>query len=404
MNSTNPQAITSNWQNLDLFNPTQEHLLLRETLQEFVQKEVEPQAQSHDREEKFNLPLFRKLADLGLLGITIPEKDGGSGMDAVAAVIAHETLSTSDPALCLSYLAHTILFVHNFYHNANPAQRQKYLPPVISGKWIGGMCMSEPGCGTDVLAMKTHAVKKGDRYILNGEKTWITNGCIDEKTLGDIFLVYAKVNGKISTFVVEKGRKGFHLGMKITGKTGMRASPTASLHFENCEVPAENLLGQEGDSLLHMMRNLEIERLTLAAMSLGIALRCLQIMVPYAQERKAFGQSIASFGQIQRYIAQSYAEFFAARCYVYNTARQLNFQHAGHRLNSDGVKLIATTMAKNVADRAIQVLGGNGYVSEYVVERLWRDAKLLEIGGGTLEAHQKNIAKDLQKSWKEVLK
>ncbi|RME76196.1 MAG: isovaleryl-CoA dehydrogenase, partial [Planctomycetota bacterium] len=216
--------------------------------------------------------------------------------------------------------------------------------------------------------------------------------------LGDIFLIYAKTeDGGISSFVVEKGFPGFSLGMKITNKLGMRCSPTASLVFQDCEVPEENLLGKEGESLIHMMRNLEIERITLAAMSLGIALRCLQIMFSYAKERQAFGQPINRFGQIQRYLANSYSQFAASRAYVYNTARWIDLDKAGNRIDADGVKLVASTMAKEVADNAIQVLGGNGYVGEYVVERLWRDAKLLEIGGGTLEAHQKNITKDISK-------
>jgi isovaleryl-CoA dehydrogenase len=192
--------------------------------------------------------------------------------------------------------------------------------------------------------------------------------------------------------------KGYSVGQKIRDKTGMRASNTAELVFENCEVPAANLVGHEGDSMIHMMRNLEIERITLAAMSLGIGRRSVQIMCKYAQEREAFGHPLSHFGQIQKYIAESYADYMAARTYVYNTARMMNIEDAGQRLDSDGAKLVAATMGKNVADRAMQVLGGYGYVGEYVVERLWRDAKLLEIGGGTLEAHQKNITRDLLKA------
>lgn len=391
------------WQNFDIFNPTEEHKMLRDMLRDFVEQEVEPGASERDIAEKFDMFLFRKLGELGLLGITIPAEDGGSGMDATAAVIAHEMLSASDPGFCLAYLAHAILFVNNFYWNSNEDQKKRYLSKVLSGEWIGGMCMTEPHSGTDVLGMKTSAVKKGGHYLLNGEKMWITNGCISDTELGNIFLVYAKTeDGKISSFLVEKGFKGFSLGLRLKNKTGMRASPTASLVFQDCVVPVENLLGHEGDSLLHMMRNLEIERLTLAAMSLGIALRCLKIMFPYAQERKAFGEHLNRFGQIQRYLANSYAQFAASRAYVYNTARQMNLKSSGNRIDSDGVKLVATAMAKEVADNAIQVLGGNGYVNEYVVERLWRDAKLLEIGGGTIEAHQKNIAKDVTRHFNQI--
>lgn len=231
---------------------------------------------------------------------------------------------------------------------------------------------------------------------------WITNGCIDDEgTACDVVWVYAKTGEgdktKMSTFIVEKNDHGFSVGQKIKDKLGMRGSNTAELVFDNCTIPADRLVGTEGDSLHHMMRNLEIERLTLAAQAIGIARRCVEIMNKYASERTAFGQSINHFGQMQRHIAESYAEYRASKAYVYNTARAINLQSGGQRLDSDGVKLFATTAAKNIADRAIQVLGGYGYVGEYVVERLWRDAKLLEIGGGTLEAHQKNITRDLSK-------
>jgi isovaleryl-CoA dehydrogenase len=380
---------------IDLFNPTPEHSLLRQTVRDFVREQVEPQALAHDRDERFNLPLFRQLGELGLLGITVASEHGGVGMDAVAAVIAHEELSASDPGFCLAYLAHSMLFVNNFYHNANEEQRHRYLAKVISGEWIGGMCMTEPSVGTDVLGMKTQAVRRGDSYYVNGRKMFITNGAIDDKTLGNIFLVYARTENGISSFLVEKGFPGFSLGQRLHGKAGMRASMTAELVFEDCVVPVGNRLGEEGESTIHMMRNLEIERVTIAAMSTGIAARCVEIMTKYASERTAYGQPINQFGQIQRYIADSYAQYMAARTYLYHTAMRMSLDKPGQRVDSDGVKLVATTMAKVVADNAMQVLGGYGYFNEYIVERLWRDAKLLEIGGGTLEAHQKNITKDL---------
>ncbi len=388
----------------DLANPTETHKMLRDTLKSFVETEVEPQAHEHDRHEKFNLTLFRKLGELGLLGITVPESYGGSNLDATAVCIVHEELSASDPGFCLAYLAHTLLCVNNLVINGSESQKQKYLPKLSSGEFVGSMAMSEPDYGTDVLGMKTTAVKKDNMYVINGRKMWITNGAIDDnKTACDLVWVYAKTgerNGKalISTFMVEKGDKGFYVGQKIMDKLGMRASNTAELVFENCEIPLDRLVGAEGDSTHHMMRNLEIERVGLAAMSLGIAKRSIQIMNKYATEREAFGKPLNTFGQIQKYIADSYAEYKAASCYVYDTARRLDLTKEGNRLDSDGVKLVATTMAKNVADRAIQVLGGYGYVGEYIVERLWRDSKLLEIGGGTLEAHQKNITRDLSKS------
>ena len=234
---------------------------------------------------------------------------------------------------------------------------------------------------------------------------WITNGCIDDEgTPGDVIWLYAKTGQKrgrsnISTFIVEKGMPGFRVGQKIKDKMGMRGSNTAELVFDNSQVPVQNLVGAEGESTTHMMHNLEIERLTLAAMALGIAKRCIDVMGKYSKERMAFGRPIAKYGQIQKFIAESYSQFQAARTYVYNTARSLSVDGTGNRIDSDGVKLVATPMAKMVADNAIQVLGGYGYVGEYVVERLWRDSKLLEIGGGTLEAHQKNIANDLYKKF-----
>ncbi len=385
----------------DLFNPTEEHQVLREMVRSFAEREVDPQAEEHDRNEGFNLELFRKLGELGLLGITAPPQFGGSGMDAVAAVIAHEEISAADPGFCLAYLAHAMLFVNNLGVNGNDDQRARYLPDACSGEKVGGMCMSEPGAGTDVLGMGTVAVKDGDEYVLNGQKMWITNGAVAEGELGDVFLVYAKQEDRksrdVSLFIVEKGMPGFELGQKIHDKLGMRASTTAELVFDDCRVPAENLVGTPGGALKSMMRNLAIERLTLAAMSLGIARRSVEIMNRYANERISFGKPINRFGQIQRHIAESYAEYMAGRSYVYNVAGRLELDKYGQRIDSDGTKLYCSTMAKNIADRAIQVLGGYGYVGEYQVERLWRDAKLLEIGGGTIEAHQKNMTRDLSR-------
>lgn len=370
----------------------------------FAKEKVEPQAEHHDKIEKFNVPLFKELGDLGLLGLTVSEDFGGTGLDATAAVIVHEELSYSDPGFCLAYLAHSMLCVNNFYVNSSEDQKKNLLPQMCTGEFIGAMGMSEPDAGTDVMGMSMTAVLDGDHYILNGRKMWITNGCVDDQgTPCDGVLVYAKTGKdkqkpQISTFMVLKDFPGFSVGQKITGKLGMRASNTAELIFQDCKVPKKWLIGEEGDSVKHMMKNLEIERLTLAAMSLGIARRSLEVMVKYADERYAFGKPISHFGQIQKFIAESFAEYRASRAYVYQTARRLKVSGLGERADSDGVKLFVTTAAKNIADRAIQVLGGYGYVSEYVVERLWRDSKLLEIGGGTLEAHQKNIARDLAKS------
>ncbi|NNE16847.1 MAG: isovaleryl-CoA dehydrogenase [Myxococcales bacterium] len=383
----------------DLFNPSAEHRALRELVRSFAEREVDPQAEASDQTERFNIELFGKLGELGLLGITVEERFGGAGLDPVAAVIAHEELSAADPGFTLAYLAHSMLFANNLQINGSDAQRSTYLPDACSGKKVCGMCMSEPGAGTDVLGMQTTAVRKGDTYVLNGAKMWITNGAINDTELGDTYLVYARMEGsarnQLSMFIVEKGFAGFGLGQKIKGKLGMRASTTAELVFEDCRVPAENLVGSEGAATLHMMRNLEVERVALAAMSLGIARRSIEVMNRYAGERTSFGKPLRDFGQIQRYISQSYAEYMAGRAYTYWTAATMSLETPGQRLDSDGVKLFTSTMAKDVADRAIQVLGGYGYVAEYGVERLWRDAKLLEIGGGTLEAHQKNMCREL---------
>ena len=389
----------------DIANPTEEHAMLREMVRNFAEEEVEPQALEYDRDEKFNTALFRRLGDLGLLGITVEEEYGGVGMDATAVAIVNEELGYSDPGFCLAYLAHAQLMVNNIAFNGNKEQKTRILPKVCSGEWIGCMGMSEPGYGTDVLGMRTSATLNEDgSWTLNGRKMWITNGSVDEDgTPADVCMIYARTGEnqegrpEITTFIVEKGMEGYSVGQKIIDKLGMRASNTAELVFDDVIIPSSNVVGSPGESMVHMMRNLEIERIALAAMAVGISRRCLSIMNSYASEREAFGKKIRDFGQIQRHIGESWAEYRAMRAYVYDTARNTNLSKAGNRLDSDGVKLYATTAAKNIADRAIQVLGGYGYVGEYVVERLWRDSKLLEIGGGTLESHQKNIARDLGK-------
>jgi isovaleryl-CoA dehydrogenase len=278
-------ATGNSFRDFDLFNPTEEHAQLRTMLRAFVESEVDPQALAYNRKEEFNYPLFKKLGDLGLLGITADSQYGGSGMDATAACIVHEELASSDPAFCLSYLAHSMLFVNNVNQNCSHEQKAKYLPGACDGSLLCGMGMSEPGAGTDVLGMSTTATKSADgsHYTLNGTKMWITNGTKDGTDTGDVFLVYAKTGqgrapGDLSAFLVEKGMPGFSLGSKITDKCGMRASNTAELVFDNVKVPVENLVAKEGGAGLCMMRNLEIERIVLAAMSLGIARRSIEVM------------------------------------------------------------------------------------------------------------------------------
>ena len=380
-------------QNCDLFNPTDTHRELRSLVRRFGQERLEPQAGHYDETEAFNTELFRAVGtELSLFGVTVPESDGGAGLDPVAAVIIHEELSRFDPAFTLSYLAHEVLFVNNFYHCATADQRARYLRRVISGEWIAGMAMTEPNCGTDVLGMRTVASRDGEGYLLNGSKQFITNG-----PTGDIFLVYAKLGSTdrrdVTAFVVEANTPGFSAPNKEK-KMGMRASPTSQLVFDNVRVPATNLLGGENLGTVHMMRNLELERVTLAAQSVGIALRCVDEMNRYARERAAFGKPLASFGQIQRLIAESYSQTAAARALVYYAASQID-PNSRHSLEAASAKLVATTTGETVARNAIQVLGGYGYCREYPVERMLRDAILLSIGGGTNEAMQKNITKDL---------
>lgn len=362
--------------------------MLRETVRRFTEQEIEPQAEEHDQTGTLNVALLRRAGELGLLGLTIPEADGGAGMDATAAVIAHHEMAKSDPGFTLAYLAHYVLFVNNFSNGANAEQRARLLPGVLSGEKIGAMGMTEPGAGTDVLGMSTVAERKGDVYVLNGRKIFITNGYE-----ADVVLTYAKVEGRITAFVVERGMPGYSTSEPIK-KMGMRASTMCELVFDGCEVPVANRMGEDGGGITCMMRNLELERLCLAAMSLGIADRCVDTMISYSAEREAFGRPIHEFGQIQKYIAESFTDLEAARCLVYREASRVG-PDSRNRLGTDAAKLFAAPMAKRVADNAMQVLGGYGYTTEYKIERLLRDAKLNEIGGGTLESHQKNITRDL---------
>ena len=394
-----------------LFNPTIEHRTLRQSLRQFVQDHVEPQAHFYNKHETFNHALFVQMAEqLGIVGSLTTTFYN----DATAVALVHEELSYSDPAFGLSYLAHTVLCAHNLYMNGTDEQKQQFLPLLMDGSCIGGMAMSEPSTGTDVLGMQTKAVPAttttsshddhhSHDWILNGRKMWITNGTIDGTNTGDIFLVYAKTGPQktdITLFLVTKQMEGFTLGQKIGDKLGMRASMTAELVFDHVRIPSTHVVGQVHHATLCMMRNLEIERVALAAMSIGIARRCIDEMKAYATQRTAFGQPLTSFGQIQKQLAESYARYMAGKTYLYSLCRTLDLESTGNGLDTDAVKLYNAQMAKEVADCAIQVMGGYGYVGEYVVERLWRDAKLLEIGGGTNESHHKNMTRDLKKRGK----
>ena len=337
---------SEDWQRLDLYAPTPEHAAFRHSLDEFVAREVEPQAGEHDRSETFNLDLFHRAGELGLLGVTIPEEYGGVGLDASAAVLLFDGLAASDPGFALAVLAHSVLFAQNLNVNGNELQKKRILPKAVSGEWIGGLCMTEPAAGTDVLAMQTRAVRDGDVYVLDGRKTFITNGAVDEKELGDVFVVYAATGERSLTgFLVEKGMEGFTLGQKWKDKLGMRASFTAELIFDGVRVPLANRLSEEGGGTLAMMRNLEIERLTLAAMAVGIARRSVTVMLEWANQRHSFGVPIREHGQVQRHIAESFAEYRAAASLVYDVARRFRLDATGQRVEADAAKLFASQVA-----------------------------------------------------------
>jgi len=372
-----------------------EHKMLQKSVRDFANTVLAPKIEALDEEEKFDRSCFKKLAELGLLGITVPEEYDGTNMGCIAASIAMDEIGAIDASTALTYLAHSMLAVNNLATNGNDEQKKRYLPKLLNGEWIGGMGMTEPGAGSDALAMTTRAVKKGNKYILNGTKMFITNAVV-----GDFFYVYARTgDGKkdISTFLVETKFPGFKMGKKLK-KMGMRASPTGELIFENCEVPAENLVGREGDSVAHMIKNLDIERITISAISLGIARSSIDHAVRYAKDRTQFGKPISDFQMIQAMLADAQAEYEAAAAYVYGAAKAWDdgiLTPQNSRSLGATVKLFAARMGTKVALDAIQILGGYGYIKEFPVERYMRDAKLMEIGAGTNEILRVLIARDL---------
>ena len=386
----------------DLINPTESHSMLREMVRDFVEKKVESQALEHDKNEKFNLELFRELGELGLLGITVPEEYGGSGLDTVSTIIVHEELSSSDPAFTLSFLAHSMLTANNLSLNGSEEQKLRFLPGLCSGELIGCMAMSEPDYGSDVMGMQTSAELNSDgNWVINGNKMWITNGSIDEEgTPADLVWLYAKTGEdskgrpEISTFLIEKGMDGYSVGQKIYDKSGMRASNTAELVFENCEVPFENILGEEGKGVEVLMSGLDYERVVLAAGPLGIMASALDTVVPYVHERKQFGQAIGSFQLMQAKIADMYTTYNACKSYIYRVAEACD-KGKITRKDSAGCILYSAEKATQVALDAIQCLGGNGYTNDYPVGRLLRDAKLYEIGAGTSEIRRILIGREI---------
>jgi isovaleryl-CoA dehydrogenase len=382
-----------------LFAPTPEHAALRDLACGFARDEVAAQAAEYDRAERFNLALFRRAGELGLLGLLAPPDYGGSGMDATAAVILHEELGSADPGFALACLSHAVLFVNGLAQGGDPALCARILPSACTGERIGAMAMSEAAAGSDLTAMRTRARPEGDGYVLDGVKSWITNGANGTNTPADLVLVYARTSnsalGGLSLFLVEGEMAGFRVGREVRGKLGMRASTCAELVFESCVVPAGNRIGDQGDGLAAMIRTFAIERLALAAIALGIARRAIQVMNTYATVRRVGGRPLRELGQIQRHLAESYADYLAGRCMVYSAASSVDLATTVNGPDCDAAKLFCGTMAKSVADRAIQVLGANGYVEGYEVDRLWRDARLIEIGGGTNEVLQKNITRHL---------
>lgn len=372
-----------------------EQKMLQESVRQFAKQQLAPEIEKLDEEEGFNRASFTQMGELGLLGITVPEEDGGAGLGAVAATIAMEEMGAVDASTTLSYLAHSILCVNQIAKNGTAEQKKKYLPKLISGEHIGGMGMSEPDAGSDALGMKTRAVRKGDNYAINGSKTWITNG-----PLGDVFYVYAKTGETkrdLSTFIIERGMKGFSTGKKFS-KMGMRASPTGELVFEDCSVPAKNRVGEENSSLKMMMRNLDIERITISGISLGIARAAIEVSTQYAKDRKQFNRPIGAFQQIQERLSEAAAWYEACRCLTYDAAKMWD---SGLMVGKEAsimaakAKLQSAQMATQVALDAIQILGGYGYTREFPVERYMRDAKLMEIGAGTNEILRVIIARQM---------
>ncbi len=382
--------------------------MLRDSLQQFVAAEITPRAQEVDRSDQFPMDLWRKFGDLGVLGMTVSEEYGGTDLGYLAHVVAMEEISRGSASIGLSYGAHSNLCVNQIHRNGSAEQKRKYLPKLVSGEYVGALAMSEPNAGSDVVSMKLRADFRGDRWVLNGTKFWITNG-----PDADVMVIYAKNDLEagprgITAFLVEKGFKGFSVAQKLD-KLGMRGSSTGELVFEDCEVPAENVLGGLGDDpatgvgrgVNVLMSGLDYERAVLSGGPLGVMAACMDVVVPYVHDRKQFGQPIGEFQLMQGKLADMYTTMMACRAYVYEVGRQCDRTRAGKadaralRKDAAGAILYAAEKATWMAGEAIQCLGGNGYINDSPTGRLWRDAKLYEIGAGTSEIRRMLIGREL---------
>ena len=367
--------------------------LLRDTVKAFARTEIAPRAADIDRDNHFPMDLWRKMGDLGLHGITVSEEYGGAGMSYLEHVVAIEEISRASAAVGLAYGAHSNLCINQIYRNASEEQKRRYLPKLISGEHVGSLAMSESGAGSDVVSMRLRADRKGNYFILNGTKMWITNG-----PHANTLLVYAKTDINagskgITAFLIDKGFKGFSTAQKLD-KLGMRGSDTCELVFEDCEVPAENVMGGIGDGVKILMSGLDYERAVLSGGPIGIMRACMDVVIPYIHERRQFGKAIGEFQLMQGKLADMYSTMNACRAYVYAVAHACSGKNA-IRKDAAGAILYAAEKATWMALEAIQILGGNGYINEYPTGRLLRDAKLYEIGAGTSEIRRMLIGREL---------
>jgi isovaleryl-CoA dehydrogenase len=362
--------------------------MLRDSVRNFAAKEIAPRAAEIDRSNEFPPDLWPKLGALGLLGITVEEEYGGTAMGYLAHIVAMEEISRASASIGLSYGAHSNLCVNQIHRNGSGAQKKKYLPKLVSGEHVGALAMSEPGAGSDVVGMKLRAERRGDRYLLNGNKMWITNG-----PDADVLVVYGKTEHGITAFIIEKGMKGFSTAQKLD-KLGMRGSNTCELVFRDCAVSEEQILGNLDKGVAVLMSGLDYERAVLAGGPLGIMAACLDVVIPYVHDRKQFGQPIGEFQLMQGKLADMYTTYSACRAYVYAVGQALD-RNETTRKDAAGAILYAAEKATWMAGEAIQALGGMGYINETPTGRLWRDAKLYEIGAGTSEIRRWLIGREL---------